>query len=101
MTRLDAWLCTEVGLISFTDERGGREKILYWDKFQSMLLVTDGELIGTLRKYVDYWKPNEMNVGSQSETVEALQLYFIEMKRYSTIVINSQDLALYYVAIGN
>lgn len=77
------------------------KKRLYGEKFHAMIPVATGKLIGKIRKYVEYWTPDELNRGVQSDTFGVRQRHLINMERESTIGINSEERGMYYVSVWN
>lgn len=68
LARLDAYVATVVTCFSDdgTDKAGGHRQKLYHDTFATFLPKAFNQLIGCIRKFVEVWCPDELNVTSLS-----------------------------------
>lgn len=66
-----------------------------------MILVDTVQFIRTVKNYVEYWTPNEVNPGVRSETFEVFQHHEMKMNRENTRILYSEEHGLYYVSVSN
>lgn len=101
LARLDAWVCTVVTLVSVREERGGRRQKLYSDTFHNMLMTSASQLVGTLRAYVEYWHPEELQIPPEADSLETREKAVLEMVREATLVVKSIEMGTYFIALNN
>lgn len=95
--RVDAWINSCVKLLMVKDYRGGGRQKEFNKMFSKYVKVATDQLIGKIRKFVEEWAPEELEV-PECDVGEEEQS-FREMEREATIVVTTSSPKKHFIAV--
>jgi len=98
LARLDAWINTVIEHLDSSEGRGGKRQKLYSDSFGKMLELATSQLVGTVRRFVEKWEPEELSLPTL-DSYEERKKAVLEMEREATVVMESSIPIEWYISV--
>ena len=97
--RLDAWLVTVIQLLVVSEKRGGGRQKSYADRYFNNFILATAQFVASIRQFVQYWFPNELQVPSTSKNQQERMESILSLDREATVVVRSEQVDSIFIAV--
>jgi len=97
--RIDAWLVTVIQMLVVSEKRGGGRQKNYADKFFNNFILATAQFVASIRQFVQYWFPNELEVPSTSGNQQERMQSILSLDREATVVVRSEQVDSIFIAV--
>ncbi len=97
--RLDAWLVTVIQMFVVSEKRGGGRQKEYADKYFKNFILATAQFVASVRLFVQYWFPHELEVPSTSECRQERMDSFLSLDREATVIVRSKQFDCIFIAV--